>query len=600
MERALSQRYQESPLATLVRRTSSKRLKKQIPSRLQQTGSATPPTITLTEEDEEEPYQEAVFRGQFTQPLPSPLLHGHFGRDSVASASSFGGNSLLESSSHGSRVQSYSSTAYPESELEYYYGDDAYEHSAYEESIYTDDMTGAVRDSWHSNEAVSQSDPRRFTIETNHDMRMDRNQAWADNNVPPSPTLAIPAVVVSSPDGGEPAEPTPLTGRARVVHPSSVNYSRPHISARPPPVDNLEEQKRQVLLRNAGRRKGQSSSTAPKKDPSPSPLRNQYAADTGPTAPSSPRDAQTDWDPQAYSPPFQHTTPQSQLPTPPSTTSTTNSTFSMNRSEQSLSPQGLGSNSMRDRAVSAASSLYSNYSYYPYENAAPSPTGSGFGNSIDARLNASSPKPSSNFSRSTLALQTSLDPRNAVSTGSEGESVARKYLLLGIEHHEHDRLKESAACFERSAKEGGGCGVGMLMWGLTLRHGWGCEKNEKMAFKWLQKAAESAVDDLEATRTHGIKNASAVQSELVLAIYEVGQCFFQGWGVPKDKKMAVSYYTMAAELGDADAQVDLAFCLTNGKGCKQDKRQAAKWYRAAVKQGQSDVGLAWIYKDKYQ
>jgi hypothetical protein len=26
---------------------------------------------------------------------------------------------------------------------------------------------------------------------------------------------------------------------------------------------------------------------------------------------------------------------------------------------------------------------------------------------------------------------------------------------------------------------------------------------------------------------------------LVLAIYEVGQCFFQGWGVKKDQKMAV-------------------------------------------------------------
>ena len=29
------------------------------------------------------------------------------------------------------------------------------------------------------------------------------------------------------------------------------------------------------------------------------------------------------------------------------------------------------------------------------------------------------------------------------------------------------------------------------------------------------------------------------QKELVLAIYEVGQSFFQGWGVEKDKEMAV-------------------------------------------------------------
>ena len=30
-----------------------------------------------------------------------------------------------------------------------------------------------------------------------------------------------------------------------------------------------------------------------------------------------------------------------------------------------------------------------------------------------------------------------------------------------------------------------------------------------------------------------------MQKELVLAVYEVGQCFFQGWGVPRDKAMAV-------------------------------------------------------------
>lgn len=40
----------------------------------------------------------------------------------------------------------------------------------------------------------------------------------------------------------------------------------------------------------------------------------------------------------------------------------------------------------------------------------------------------------------------------------------------------------------------------MLLWGLTLRHGWGCEKNEKSGFKWLTKAAESAVDDLGKAR----------------------------------------------------------------------------------------------------
>ena len=78
-----------------------------------------------------------------------------------------------------------------------------------------------------------------------------------------------------------------------------------------------------------------------------------------------------------------------------------------------------------------------------------------------------------------------------------------------------------------------------------------------------------------------------------------------------------SYYAAAARLGDPDAQNDLAFCFANGKGCKKDRKEAAKWYRAAVcvyhqvfrcstcdtylpgSQGASDVGLAWIYKEKF-
>jgi hypothetical protein len=88
-----------------------------------------------------------------------------------------------------------------------------------------------------------------------------------------------------------------------------------------------------------------------------------------------------------------------------------------------------------------------------------------------------------------------------LSAGTDGPAVhlqtPDEYLQLGIKHHEANRLEESALCFERSAKEQGGCGIGMLMYGLTLRHGWGCPRNEKSGFHWLKKAAELAVTDLE-------------------------------------------------------------------------------------------------------
>lgn len=43
-------------------------------------------------------------------------------------------------------------------------------------------------------------------------------------------------------------------------------------------------------------------------------------------------------------------------------------------------------------------------------------------------------------------------------------------LHLGIDAHEQGDLQRSAALFEQSAR--GGCGLGMLMYGLALRHGW--------------------------------------------------------------------------------------------------------------------------------
>jgi hypothetical protein len=94
-------------------------------------------------------------------------------------------------------------------------------------------------------------------------------------------------------------------------------------------------------------------------------------------------------------------------------------------------------------------------------------------------------------------------------------------------------------------------------------------------------------------------------------------CFFFLAMLPALTCLLQSYYTVAARLGDPDAQNDLAFCLANGKGCKKDRKEAAKWYRAAVSvllqapfwrandtvnqvaQGVSDVGLAWIYKEKF-
>ena len=39
-------------------------------------------------------------------------------------------------------------------------------------------------------------------------------------------------------------------------------------------------------------------------------------------------------------------------------------------------------------------------------------------------------------------------------------------------------------------------------------------------------------------------------------------------------EQAVSYFELAANLGDPDAQLDLAHCCANGKGCKKDLKKS--------------------------
>ena len=198
-------------------------------------------------------------------------------------------------------------------------------------------------------------------------------------------------------------------------------------------------------------------------------------------------------------------------------------------------------------------SLYSRYSFYsagdlPSGSTTPQP-GAYFDNR-EGSPSTRTPTPtresaqqqqhltasSSNQDDSTQPLNAHSHPQQPTEN-LDNPQTPHEFLALGILHHEANRLQESAYWFERAATENGGCGVGMLMWGLSLRHAWGTEKDEPAAFGWLRKAADAAVTDLERAKEKGERNA--VKSELVLAIYEVGQCFFQGWGVETDKKMAV-------------------------------------------------------------
>ena len=63
----------------------------------------------------------------------------------------------------------------------------------------------------------------------------------------------------------------------------------------------------------------------------------------------------------------------------------------------------------------------------------------------------------------------------------------------------------------------------------------------------------------------------AAKGELVLAIYELANCFRHGWGVHKDPAAALKYYETAANLGDTDAMNETARCYEEGLGTKKNR-----------------------------
>ncbi|GAA5810862.1 hypothetical protein MFLAVUS_004290 [Mucor flavus] len=196
-----------------------------------------------------------------------------------------------------------------------------------------------------------------------------------------------------------------------------------------------------------------------------------------------------------------------------------------------------------------------------------------------------------NQNESVQSWNTFTKPQSSYSQESiiQQQQQVDQHVQAGIEHHELGQLEKATHYFRLAAKQE--CPIGMFLYGISLRHGWGCKLNTCLAFQYLQTAAEYAV--------HDMLNGLASNGELIIAIYELGVSFQQGWGVTKNKETAFYYFEIAANLGDLDAMNDLAFCYTHGHGVKKNIFKAAQYYRMASKQGNVQIGNSWIWKDKY-
>lgn len=141
-----------------------------------------------------------------------------------------------------------------------------------------------------------------------------------------------------------------------------------------------------------------------------------------------------------------------------------------------------------------------------------------------------------------------------------------------IRLHEEGDLAQSTNMFGQLADPRGvNNALAQVLYGLALRHGWGVPVEPERAIKYLSLAASNSASIEEQALASGMRNGGAAKGELVLAIFELANCFRNGWGVRKDAVAARQYYETAANLGDTDAMEEAAWCYLEGFGGAKDK-----------------------------
>ncbi|KAF2173016.1 hypothetical protein M409DRAFT_62650 [Zasmidium cellare ATCC 36951] len=169
-----------------------------------------------------------------------------------------------------------------------------------------------------------------------------------------------------------------------------------------------------------------------------------------------------------------------------------------------------------------------------------------------------------------------------------------------IRLHEEGDLRLSTEMFGQLANpKGANNALAQVLYGLALRHGWGIPVEADRAIHYLSLAASNSASIEEQALSSGMKKGGAAKGELVLAIFELANCFRHGWGVKTDAIAARQYYETAANLGDTDAMEEAAWCYLEGFGGAKDKFKAAQYLRLGESQGKKSVGNSWIWKDKY-
>jgi hypothetical protein len=170
--------------------------------------------------------------------------------------------------------------------------------------------------------------------------------------------------------------------------------------------------------------------------------------------------------------------------------------------------------------------------------------------------------------RETISIAAPNRDRSRSISDQQGDVNIQEAIRL----HEEGDLTTSTHMFGALADpKGANNALSQVLYGLALRHGWGIPPEPDKAIHYLSLAASNSAAVEQAALAAGMTKGGAAKGELVLAIFELANCFRYAWGVKKDPIAARQYYETAANLGDTDALEEAAWCFLEGFGGPKDK-----------------------------
>jgi TPR repeat protein len=107
-------------------------------------------------------------------------------------------------------------------------------------------------------------------------------------------------------------------------------------------------------------------------------------------------------------------------------------------------------------------------------------------------------------------------------------------------------------------------------------------------------AAQTMGDDAAARKLFG----QAADQGIPAAAYKLGQIYWDGQGVGKNIRTAISWYRRSADAGYAAAEVAMGDLYAKGQGVPRDSEKALAWYQKAADQGdvEGEMALAHAYR----